>query len=264
MYLIRRLFYYVVSLMTVVRGVRNWPSLFRLLKRGAEPVELTLRNGPRYLVRSLMDVWIIKETNLDRDYEKHGVPIQDGWNIVDIGARLGHFTVFAARRTPHGHVYAHEPAPDSIVLLHRNLAINAISNVEAFPYAVSYKAGISSLDISGGVAVQYSTVDTWDAAGSRIEVSSVSLADVLAALPGGTCDLLKIDAEGAEYDMLLNLDDESLAHIRRICLEYHNFVTPYSHIDLVRHLQAKGWHVRVSPSKVRKDLGFLYAAARRM
>ncbi len=261
MYLFRRLFYYLRSSVTLLRGVRNWPALFSLLKRRAEPVELTLRDGTRYLVRSLMDVWIVKEINLDRDYEKHGVPIQDGWNIVDIGAGLGDFTIFAARRAPNGRVFAYEPAPDSIELLRGNLAINATSNAEAFPYAVSDKAGTLSLDVSGGVAVQYSTVDTLDGPGSRIEVKSVALADVLAALPGGTCDLLKIDAEGAEYDMLLNLDDESLNHVRRICLEYHDFVTSYSHIDLARYFQAKGWYVRVSPSKVREDLGFLYAAA---
>ena len=259
MYFIRRLIYYVLSSVTLLRGVRNWPSILRLLKRSDEPVELLLRDGTRYLVRSLMDVWIVKETNLDRDYERHGVPIQDGWNIVDIGAGLGDFTVFAAQRAPNGRVYAYEPAPDSIELLGKNLAINGIANVEVYPCAVSDKTGTLSLGVSGGVAVQYSTVDTSIEPGDRVEVKSVALADALAALPGDICDLLKIDAEGAEYDMLLNLDDESLDHIRRICLEYHNFVTPYSHTDLVRHFQARGWQIQVSPSKVRKDLGFLYA-----
>ncbi len=65
--------------MTLVKGIRNWPMILVLPFRdkGSYSV-ICLRNGTRYAVRSLMDVWIIKETNLDRDYERYGVPIQDG------------------------------------------------------------------------------------------------------------------------------------------------------------------------------------------
>ncbi len=259
MLLLRRLVYYLTSLATLLRGVRNWPVLFRLLGRPAAPVTLILRDGTQYAVRSLMDAWIVKETNLDRDYEVHGPAIQDGWNIVDIGAGMGDFTIFAARRAPHGRVFAFEPAPDSAALLEQNLQINAIRNVEVRPFAVANQAGTLSLDVSGGVAVQYRTVGAVGGAAGKITVRSVALADVLAGLPGGVCDFLKMDCEGAEYDMLLNLDDAAWGRIRRMCMEYHDGVTPYSHEDLVRHFQAKGWQVRVSPSRVRRELGFLYA-----
>jgi len=39
----------------------------------------------RFNVRYRMDIWIAKETCLDRDYEKHGAGLQPGWMIVDIG-----------------------------------------------------------------------------------------------------------------------------------------------------------------------------------
>ena len=262
MYLLRRILYYLRALIALPLGIRNWWVLFALIRPLQHPVLLVLRDGTQYRVRSLMDAWIIKETNIDRDYEKYGVPIEDGWNIVDIGAGLGDFAIFAARQAPRGHVYAYEPAPDSVVLLQQNLAINELSNVAVFPYAVADKAGVLNLDLSGGVAVQYSTVDSKTGPTNWVEVESVALADAVALPSGGKCDLLKIDAEGAEYDMLLNLDEESLRNIRRICIEYHEFVTPFSHVDLERHFQAKGWDVRVTPSRVRKDLGFLYAARR--
>src|SRR5512138_2123518 len=118
---LHRFAYYLRSVATLLGGVRNWPALLRLLGKGRGPVALTLRDGTRYRVDSLMGAWIVKETNLDRDYERYGTPIVDGWNVVDIGAGLGDFTIFAARRTPHGRVYAYEPAPDSIELLRQNL-----------------------------------------------------------------------------------------------------------------------------------------------
>jgi hypothetical protein len=68
-----------------------------------------------------------------------------------------------------------------------------------------------------------------------------------------------MDCEGAEYEILLNLGEGSLQRICRICLEYHEGVTTYSHANLERHFVARGWRVRVHPSAVRHDLGFLYA-----
>lgn len=261
MYFARRLVYYFKSLFTLIHGVRNWPALFRLIRPGKVPVILVLRNGTRYLARNLMDAWTIKETNLDRHYEVYGTPIQDRWIIVDIGAAMGDFAIFAARRAPHGRVFAYEPAPDSLALLERNLQLNSVGNVAMHPVAVSREAGVMSLDTSGGVAVQYRTVGSSGRTIATVQVPSVALADVLAGLPGGVCDFLKMDCEGAEYDMLLHLDEVSLKRIRRICLEYHEFVTPYSHTDLEEHFLSRGWNVRVGPSRVRRELGFLYAVA---
>lgn len=261
MLFLRRMVYYLTSLPTLLRGVRNWPVLFGLFHRSAAPRVLKLSDGSQYVVRGLMDAWIVKETNLDRDYERHGTSIQDGWTIVDIGAGLGDFAIFAARRAPHGCVYAYEPAPDSAELLRRNVALNGIANVEVYELAVSDTTGTLTLDISGGVAVQYKTANVNGDGGrvGRVEVGCIALADVLADLPGGVCDFLKIDVEGAEYQMLLSLDNNDLQRVRRICLEYHEGVTIYSHDDLEDHLAARGWCVRVYPSTVRSDLGFLYA-----
>ena len=259
MYRFRRIFYYLGSLFTLMRGVRNWSVLFRLGLHRSTGSILVLRDGTQYAVRSLMDAWIVKETNLDRDYERHGATIEDGWNVVDVGAGLGDFTVYAAQRTPHGRVFAYEPAPGSVSLLERNLALNAISNVQVFPHAVSARAGTLHLDVSGNEAVRYRTTGNSSDNGARITVQSVPLADVLAMLPRGVCDYLKMDCEGAEYDILLNLDDIVMRKIKRVCLEYHLFVTQYSQVDLVDFFENKGWYVHLYPSKVRKDLGFLYA-----
>lgn len=266
MYLLRRWLYYLRSLFTLLAGVQNWPMLFKLARRGAGPQVLALRSGTRYTVRSLMDVWTVKETNLNRDYERYGAVIQDDWHVVDIGAALGDFTVFAARRASHGWVFAYEPAPDSVAILQRNLELNQTRNVTVVPHAVSATAGALTLDVSGGVPVQYRTADVSEPAGLRtpsiegkITVRSLALADVLAGLPRGRCDFLKMDCEGAEYDILLNLDDAALGRIRRICLEYHEGVTAHSHADLAHFLGARGWRVRVYPSRVRPELGFLYA-----
>ncbi len=73
------------------------------------------------------------------------------------------------------------------------------------------------------------------------------------------CDLLKIDCEGAEFDILFHACSDTLHRINRICLEYHNGLTPFTHSDLVRLLQSNGFSVAVQPSPVHPHTGYLYA-----
>lgn len=259
LYFIRRILYYFRSLFTLLAGVRN-PDALVALARGRGPVLLILRDGSRYHVRTLMDAWIVKETALDREYERHGAALQDGWTILDIGAASGDFTVFAARRAPGGRVIAFEPAPDSVEMLRQNVAENGLRNVEIRPAAVGAQAGEVTLDVSGGVAVQYRTAGVKEIGPGRFAAPCAALSDVLAGLPG-CVDFLKIDVEGAEYETLFSLDDASLGRVRRVCLEYHKGVTQYGPADLERFFRSKGWTVRVSPSPVRPELGILYAQA---
>jgi FkbM family methyltransferase len=258
LYTFRRLLYYLRSLFTLLTGVRNRGALVSVL-RGRGPALLELSDGSRYHVKTLMDAWIVKETVLDRDYERHGVPLRDGWTVLDVGAASGDFTVFAARRTPKGRVIAFEPAPDSVETMRKNVAENGLRNVEVRPVAVGAQTGVIMLDVSGGVAVRYRTAGVREVGPGRFAVQCVPLAQVLAELPGGRVDFLKIDVEGAEYEMLFGLDDAALEQIRRVCMEYHEGVTQYGHADLERFFRGKGWTVRISPSAVRRELGFLYA-----
>ena len=74
-------------------------------------------------------------------------------------------------------------------LLDKNLRLNGTNNVDVFPYAVSSKGGELTLDVSGGVAVQYRTVGDSSPERGKITVRSVALADVLSGLPGGVVRL---------------------------------------------------------------------------
>ena len=72
--------------------------------------------------------------------------------------------------------------------------------------------------------------------------------------------MLKLDCEGAEYNILFGAPDETLKRIRRIVMEYHDSLTSHTHRDLVKFLSEKGFHVQVTPNYVHDDLGYLYAS----
>lgn len=165
-------------------------------------MHITLRNGLQFWVRSPMDIWIIKETCLDREYEAKGMSIQNGWNVIDIGASLGDFAIHAARQNPRGIVFAYEPSPDSFALLQKNIRLNNIRNIVAFPQAVNGQLQELQLEVGSGVPVTYSTVSRNHATDSQVlNVNATTLDVLFADLCLEYCDLLKVDCEGAEYDI---------------------------------------------------------------
>jgi hypothetical protein len=68
-----------------------------------------------------------------------------------------------------------------------------------------------------------------------------------------------MDCEGAEYETLFNTSPATLAKIKHICLEHHDGVTPYSHVDLIRFFEQNGFTAKRIPNPVHRDLGLLYA-----
>jgi hypothetical protein len=120
----RKWIYYLGSLVRILAGFRQPFAVLRLLawRNWSTPVTVALRDGCRFLVRSSMDIWSVKESALDRFYERGG-EVRDGWTVIDVGAGIGDFTVHAARATPSGRVLAFEPLASLFAVLAHNVAL---------------------------------------------------------------------------------------------------------------------------------------------
>lgn len=250
--------YYARSIQKLLWNVSPRPkvlALFAGLKQ-SEPLIIRLRSsGLQFRVRTAMDVWVIKETCLDRDYE-NGAALQDNWMIIDIGAGLGDFTAYAAQRSPNGRVLAYEPFPGSFALLQQNVSLNQLCNVKATPCAIAEQPGSLALNIGLGEAVQHSTTQ---AGVNTIEVQAITLQQVFDEHGLDRCDLLKMDIEGGEYAILRGVDASLLERVQRIALEYHDNTSAGEHAELVQLLRERGYHVQVRPNPVHDYLGYLYA-----
>ncbi len=258
--LISRLLYYLSSIPTLLVGIKNLPAVIAaLLNRSArKTLVVELRDGTRYTIRTPMDIWVLKEACLDHQYEQTSVPIQDGWNVLDIGAGLGDFAIGVAHAHPKSIVYAYEPFPESYQLLQENLKLNQIQNVRSSPCAIGGKAGTTQLQLMTPEAVQHSTASSSGTA-HGITVTSITLDQVFTEQKIDRIDYLKMDCEGAEYETFFNASPSSLAKIKHICLEHHDGVTPYSHVDLIRFFEQNGFKAKRIPNPVHRDLGLLYA-----
>lgn len=255
-----RLTYYISSIPALLGGIRN-PQVAIALLAGKAPQTVAFSSGLRLGVRSLMELWIAKETCLDRQYEVFGVPIQNDWVVMDVGAGIGDFAVMVAREHPAARVYAFEPFVDSFKLLEANAKLNGVKNIIARPVAIGAKAGELVLATTGA-SVQHTTTGSTrqGSAVAELRVQSISLDDLFNgpdAIP--KCDFMKMDCEGAEYDIFFNAAPQTLAKIDRICMEYHDELTAHNHNELAQFFQSHGYSVKSEVNPVHGYIGLMYA-----
>lgn len=256
--------YYFTSIFTLLFRAKPMVrvlSLFLGMKQPDRPV--IEMDGLRFRARTAMDVWSLKETILDDYYERYGYKVGDGWSVIDIGGGIGDFTIQAAYHHPQNKVFAFEPTPSSYALLEENLQMNGVSNAQIYPTAVWSSNSDIVIDTGLGEPVQFTSQELHRDSGpvsGKVVVPGLSLESVFEKTGVQTCNLMKLDCEGAEYEILFNAPDAILNRIERIVMEYHDNAVEYTHQDMARFLTGKGYRVDVFPNPVHPFLGYLRAA----
>jgi len=260
---LRKYSYYLWSIIELFVGFENPLLLVMIFLKATQPGTQMVRlrkQGLHFNIRGAMDVWSLKETFVDRFYETCGFAIQPGWKVIDIGAGVGDYTLFAATAAQGVQVFAFEPFPGSFDLLQDNLRLNNISNVQTFAEAIDAVSGEALLDFSGGEPLQIqSHLKEGESSEKSLQVRVGSLAETLPRLGLEACDLLKLDCEGAEYSILMKAPPATLERIQRIVMEYHDNLVRYNHDDLARFLKEQGFDVETFPNPVHTHLGYIRA-----
>jgi FkbM family methyltransferase len=145
------------------------------------------------------------------EYAAPGFEIAAGERVVDCGANVGAFAVWAA--TAGGSVHAYEPHPETFGWLQRNTEGLAVECIRAAIVAEPPATGTVALAVDSGGDTHHSI----GGAGSSIDVPAATLAAAI----GDGCDLLKLDCEGAEFSLLADTPGEVLHRARRIACEVH-------------------------------------------
>jgi FkbM family methyltransferase len=117
-----------------------------------------------------------------------------------------------------------EPASENHELLVRNVALNDLHNVtirQAALVGQGHRARIYLSDYGSG---GHSIVDRLVSPGAACEdVEGVTLGDLFRDYQLPQCEFLKLDCEGAEFEVLRTLDRDTARRIRRLVMEYHTF-----------------------------------------
>ena len=174
----------------------------------------------RRLVFAHPDVRFIDEIILKGCYTSFdGFQIQSDWTIVDCGANIGIFTLFAAIQATEGRVFAVEPAEYNCELLRENIAANGFKNIQILKLAVSDTSGTGTLLLThpGNEHILKGGMDNSNA--KTEEVRTVTMTELLDSLELNHVDLLKMDVEGMEFEVFKDI--AWLERVQRIVLEVH-------------------------------------------
>ena len=163
--------------------------------------------------------------------------LRKGDTVVDVGANVGFFTLLAASIVgQRGTVLSFEPEPTSFSLLSESIRRNNFSNVILLQKCVSEVDGERTLHLSGTSHKGLHSI-VHDSGGTSLTVPSTRLDTETLSLGIDHIDLLKIDAEGAEPEILtgaMHLLSEN--RVRSIILEWEHPEAWLRHKQLVGNL----------------------------
>ena len=197
--------------------------------------------------------YILNEIFYQKVYNNDFVCVAENDIVFDIGFNYGLFTLDALTYKPKK-VIGFEPNP-KLVKLFNQLEIDS---VELHKVAVSDKAGSTIFyenNFSGKSSI-HNDVNS-DTLANSYEVSICSFNDI--AEQYDVIDYLKVDCEGAEYEIFESIPKEFLTNrIRKIALEFHHNINDIKVVNLISKIKECGFETKLD-YKDGDSTGMLYA-----
>lgn len=289
----QRLVAYIVPNEKHALPVRQW---LRLEADGevAKQLQYDLPNGMMiaHLNRSETD-FVYRELFEEHSYLKHGVTLNDGACIFDIGANIGLFALYAALACKDVEVYAFEPIPPIFDLLRLNTGLYG-ANVKLFDIGIAtesrsaiftyyphasilsgrfadaaqerqtVKNFLLTTDVSANEKAGLQAADIDELleerlTAERFRCSLKTLSQVIAENLVERIDLLKVDVEKSELDVLKSIDAADWSKIRQIVVEVHDID---GHLrEITELLKQHDYSVTIEQDTILRETGIynLYA-----
>jgi FkbM family methyltransferase len=198
------------QIVQIYSGFRNFRSPF--IARGKKPLRLTF-----YEVTDIQTLWALF---CRRDYK---IPL--GCELVlDIGANIGIFSVFATLFMKAKKVIALEPVQKTYKWLCQNIEANNLS-ARTIPIQKGIGNTNGQMEIwLGSTSVHscmYKRNNRKFESGEVEIVETISLERLFQELKIEKVDMCKMDCEGAEVEAIMNTPNDVLQRINNIAMEYH-------------------------------------------
>jgi FkbM family methyltransferase len=217
---LKRIVAMALGFFALVATLRNWhlvllTRISPFAKREKEVLAET-RDGLRCILRPKKgELSILNEVLYHKIYTEQ-FPINGV--VVDIGAHVGLFTIYAASRSEK--VLCYEPDPHNSEVLKRNVELNSLKNVKIFQQAVGDRTGTRKLSVCATKSYGHTLCqsDASDLAGT-IDVESTTLQDILISNGLKRIDFLKVHCEGAEREIFSHAPKEVLEKVSSVVIK---------------------------------------------
>jgi FkbM family methyltransferase len=244
--------YIPITLFTMVHPI-SYLLYYSRIKTGAHVFRF--RNGIRIRDTDGAAAGTIAVIFLRKSY---GNPINNNL-IIDIGANIGIFSLFEAQSSSAPTVLCYEPIPENYELLIENIRANNLeSKIRASNLGVASVKGKRRFFLSSSPLHTYVEGDEND---KSAMIECTTLDEIMRRHEVKMVDLLKLNCEGAEYEILYSSAD-CLQQIREIRFEYHNIDDKSQNRDaLCSFLETKGFLITKTKKNNAFD-GFIWAENR--
>ena len=235
----------------------NWQTLigvyFKTIKE--KNVILETKNNIKIKIRTnstdimqLGTVWLIE------DYEVSGFNINNEDVIIDIGAHIGLFSLFASQYCKNGKIFSYEPIEKNYNILKENIEVNKIENIISFNSAVSKQTNKLKIFINSDDSAH----SIFESEKNFIEVDSTTIKSIFDKNKIENCNLLKFDCEGAEYQIIESIPKEYFFKIEKMIIEYHLAnEKPEMYKKLIENLKNNSFEIKIK--KLSDSMGMIYA-----
>ena len=191
---------------------------------------------------SCADLFVLREVLVEEAYKDAlALLTTKDIRLVDVGANLGSFTIWAHQVVGVREAFCFEPEPDSFRLLNFNLSLNNCSTAKTYESAVGGESRMIRILLKksspGGTSI-YGQNDSPEAT----NVPVIGFKKWLAEVEGGF-DLLKMDCEGAEWEIIRQTDPKQFLRFQVVVAEVHDDPEGKRSIpEFKRSMETLGFH----------------------
>jgi FkbM family methyltransferase len=174
--------------------------------------------------------------------------------VLDIGAHIGTFCIPLAKKVKR--IYAFEPFKESYDLLRNNIELNKINNILDYNMGINDKSG--SVPLYKNKTNLGNSITNENSSGDYELIPVYSLRDLVNSIDS-EIDFMKLNAEGAEYNIIMNTGKKDLLKIKRMSISYHNdmYTGEYNHLNIIKKLLDIGYKVKEENENEKR--GIIYA-----
>jgi FkbM family methyltransferase len=159
--------------------------------------------------------------------------------IIDCGGYIGISALFFKLNYPQSKVVVFEPDSENFDLAKENIDSWGFENIELHKKAVWINSEDLEFYESNSMASSVHAINT---GGNKVKVSAIRLKDFL----DQKVDFLKIDIEGAEYEVLLDIKSR-LLNVEKMFVEYHGYYHEMNKLNTILNILTEEnfkWYIK--------------------
>lgn len=256
MYFISKKLKYLLLLIETLKLIRNRREYLLYKYFGKKSAIIKLKNNLVFHINEPISLWALGEVFVSEDYKLNLKSVKV---ILDIGAHIGISTLYFSINYPGCKIFAYEPSSANFKYLSRNIQTNKLTNVKTFLLAVSDIPNQKVKLIKSANSMTSSTLKNNVKTNCVFEhVKTTNINNIININHINVIDILKIDCEGEEYNILLNIDRSIFDKIKSFAIEYHNH-PQYNYTHIINILKKNHYSTCLYKSPFFYNTGIIHA-----